>query len=94
MNYHIVIVARANSSRLPGKNLKQLMGKPLIEYSIDYALNYYPKELIWVNSDDQKILELANKSGVNAVSRPSHLALDEVPTVDVFQFPVDQFSKK
>ena len=93
MNYHIVIVARANSSRLPGKNLKQLMGKPLIEYSIDYALNYYPKDLIWVNSDDQKILELANKNGVNAVSRPSHLALDEVPTVDVLKFQIDQFSK-
>ena len=57
MKYKVIIPARANSKRLPGKNMKFLGNKPLIQYSIDYALNNFKADEIWVNSDDKEIIE-------------------------------------
>lgn len=91
MNFKIVIPARANSKRLPGKNMKILGKKPLIEYSIDYALNYFNGEDIWVNSDDLQILQFADKKAVKILPRPINLATDLTATVDVLKFNVNYF---
>ena len=93
MDYKIVIPARANSKRLPGKNMKLLAGKPLIQYSIDYALNQFPLDHIWVNSDDKGILDFAKKTGVQTILRPNNLANDFTSTVDVLKFQLDFFEK-
>ena len=61
MVYKVIIPARANSKRLPGKNMKVLGGKPLIQYSIDFALNNFSADSIWVNSNDYQVIEFAKK---------------------------------
>ena len=94
MKYKVIIPARANSKRLPRKNMKFLGNKPLIQHSIDYALNNFKADEVWVNSDDKEIIEFANKKGVNTLVRPDVLGLDLTPTVDVLKFQINYFKKK
>lgn len=94
MIYKIIIPARANSKRLPKKNMKILGDKPLIQYSIDFALNNLSADSIWVNSDDQKIIEFAKKKGVRTLLRPNDLATDYTSTVDVLKFQVNYFKEQ
>ena len=91
MNYQIIIPARADSKRLPGKNMKKLGGKPLIQHSIDFALNFMPSHLIWVNSDDEKIIEFSKRKKINAFRRPDYLATDFTPTVNVLEHQIQYF---
>ena len=93
MEYKVIIPARANSKRIPGKNLKLLGKKPLIEYSIDYALSFFPKTSIWVNSDSKEILEFSKLKGVNTLLRPDNLANDLSPTVDALKYNLFHFEK-
>ena len=94
MIYKIVIPARANSKRLPGKNMKLLGNKPLVQYSIDYALNNFSAHEIWVNSDDQEIIKFAKLKGIETLVRPDMLAKDDTPTVDVLKYQINYFKKK
>jgi len=94
MKYKVIIPARANSKRLPGKNMKFLGNMPLIQYSIDYALNNFKADEIWVNSDDKEIIEFANIKGVNTLVRPDILGLDLTSTVDVLKFHINYFKEK
>ncbi len=94
MKYKVIIPARANSKRLPGKNMKILGNKPLIQHSIDYALNNFKANEIWVNSDDKKIIEFAKTKGLNTLVRPNNLGLDFTSTVDVLKFHVNYFVEK
>ena len=82
-NSIVVIPARKNSKRIKGKNLRLLDGKPLISYSIEYALNFIKPEKIWVNSDDDMILDLSEKYNVSTYKRPDKLAKDTSLTGDV-----------
>ena len=94
MIYKIIIPARANSKRLPGKNMKVLGDKPLIQYSIDYALNHFSSHSIWVNSNDQNILDFSKKKGVQTLLRPDNLATDFSSTVDVLNFQIKFFKQQ
>jgi CMP-N-acetylneuraminic acid synthetase len=94
MVYQVIIPARANSKRLPGKNMKVLGDKPLIQYSIDFALNYFSEDAVWVNSDDQEILKFAKQKGINTLVRPDNLATDFSTTVDVLKHQIDYFKKQ
>jgi N-acylneuraminate cytidylyltransferase len=94
MNFKIIIPARANSKRLPGKNMKLLGQKPLIQYSIDFALNNFSKNDIWVNTDDHKVIEFAKQNGIMTLLRPNNLATDHTATVDVLKFHVKYFQEQ
>ena len=89
MEYQIIIPARANSKRLPGKNMKLLSGKPLIQYSIEFALSMFEKSNIWVNSDDLNIIRLAKIKGIKTLTRPSNISADFTPTIDVLKHHVN-----
>lgn len=70
----VLIPARGGSTRLPGKNIKIFNGRPLIAYSIQYALEcgFSPKQ-IFVSSDDESTLSIARHHGVYQIKRPSKL---------------------
>lgn len=93
MIYQIVIPARGGSKRLPGKNLRLLGNHPLIVHTILFALESFPKESIWVNTDDLGIAETASLYGVQITFRPIELGFDTVSTVDVLSYQVDEFKK-
>tara|TARA_B100000902_G_C27245259_1_gene882259 strand:- start:422 stop:1102 length:681 start_codon:yes stop_codon:yes gene_type:complete len=79
----IVIPARKNSKRFRGKNLSILDGKPLISHTIEYALKFASSNRIWVNTDDELIIDLSKKYNINNYLRPTHLAEDNSTTAQV-----------
>ena len=58
-----VIPARGGSKRIPRKNVKDFLGKPLIAYSIEAALNSGVFERVIVSTDDAEIAYVAVKFG-------------------------------
>lgn len=79
-----IIPARGGSKGLPGKNIKELNGKPLIAYSIEAAINSKVFDRIIVSTDDEKIAEIALKYGAEVpFLRPEELATDTADSMDV-----------
>jgi CMP-N-acetylneuraminic acid synthetase len=79
-----IIPARAGSKRLPGKNRLLLAGKPLIEWTIQAALDSGCFDRILVTTDDLEIIDLAKKMGVWVpFVRPAELSSDTVSSYDV-----------
>ena len=79
-----VIPARAGSKGIPGKNLLNIGGKPLISWSIEAAVNSAAIDKIIVTSDGDEILSVAKSyKEVTALKRPAELAQDHTPTAPV-----------
>ena len=73
------IFARGGSKGLPRKNIKQLLGKPLIVYSIEKAFECHEIDAVFVSTDDAEISKIARACGAQIINRPSHLASDNSP---------------
>jgi len=58
-----IIPARGGSKRIPQKNIKTFLGKPIIAYSIEAAINSKLFDEIMVSTDDNEIAEIALKYG-------------------------------
>jgi CMP-N-acetylneuraminic acid synthetase len=91
MDYQIVIPARGGSKRFPKKNIYPLNGLPLIAHTILFALNSFPKENIWVNTDDLEIGNISADYGVNVTFRPKELGSDTATTAEVLFFQSNYF---
>ena len=76
-----VIVGRAGSKGLPGKNAMLLGGRPMICWSIDHALQAETVDEVVVSTDGPEIAASAESMRVRVVERPPHLASDTA-TVD------------
>jgi N-acylneuraminate cytidylyltransferase len=80
----VVIPARGGSKGIPMKNIKPLNGKPLIKYSIEFALKHFKKEQIVVSTDHKDIQRVAQSCGIPTPTlRPNYLAQDDSSTHDV-----------
>jgi CMP-N-acetylneuraminic acid synthetase len=71
-----VIPARAGSKGLPGKNHLALSGKPLIQWTIEAALQTSGIDQVIVSSDDDVVINLAESLGVSAHQRADALSGD------------------
>ncbi|CAM2781869.1 pseudaminic acid cytidylyltransferase [Helicobacter burdigaliensis] len=79
-----IIPARGGSKRIKRKNLVDFLGKPLISYSLENALNCGIFEEVYVSSDDEEILEFAKSfKGVKILKRKEELSGDYVGTREV-----------
>lgn len=58
-----IIPARGGSKRIPGKNIKDFLGKPIIAYSIEAALSSALFDEVMISTDDPEIAEVAKKYG-------------------------------
>lgn len=76
-----VILARAGSKGLPGKCTRDLLGRPLIEYTFDHARASRRLTGIVLTTDSEPAKRLARARGIDVVDRPSDLASDTA-TVD------------
>ncbi|MBN3575777.1 cytidylyltransferase domain-containing protein [Vibrio neptunius] len=74
-NYAFIFV-RGGSKGLPGKNIKPLAGKPLLEYSIETAKASSSISKVFVSTDDDEIAKVAIAAGAELIERPSELATD------------------
>ena len=73
------VFARGGSKGLPGKNIKPLLGKPLIQYSIEVALQTSGIDKVFVSTDDNDIAEVTRSVGAIVIDRPVELAQDDSP---------------
>ena len=90
-----IIPARGGSKGIPGKNIKPLAGKPLIEYTLDAVLESKQLTLSIVSTDDTEIANVCNSLGfVVPFMRPCYLAGDESPTLSVIKHALDFYVSK
>ncbi|MFZ6014054.1 MAG: cytidylyltransferase domain-containing protein [Bacteroidota bacterium] len=95
MNLLYLITARGGSKGLPGKNIKRLMGKPLLEYSIDVARDLADDSDICLSSDSQDIIEVAEKYGLHVpFVRPAELAADTSGSQDVIRHALEYYLQR
>lgn len=90
-----VITARGGSKGLPGKNIKDLCGKPLIAYSIDVARAFTDDENICVSTDSEEIKQVVEKYGLKVpFLRPDYLATDTATSSDVLVHAVNFYKEQ
>jgi CMP-N,N'-diacetyllegionaminic acid synthase len=80
----VVIPARGGSKGVPGKNIKKLGGKPLIQYTIEAAKEIFLDNQIVVSTDSSEIKRTVEKIGLKVpFLRPESLATDTSGTYEV-----------
>jgi CMP-N,N'-diacetyllegionaminic acid synthase len=90
MNTICAIFARGGSKGIPRKNLKELHGKPLIEWTIECAKKCDSIDRIIVSTDDNEIAEVAKNCGVDVpFFRPSELSGSSSPRWKAWKHLVD-----
>lgn len=79
-----IITARGGSKRIPRKNIRPFLGKPILEYSIEAALQTELFEEVMVSTDDTEIAQIAQQAGAKVpFFRSEETANDFATTADV-----------
>lgn len=89
-----VITARGGSKGLPGKNIKVLLGKPLIAWTIEKALESKCIDRVVVSTDSDEIASVARKYGAEVpFMRPVELSGDNIGSFDVVAHAIEYLAK-
>ena len=95
MNAVAIITARGGSKRIPRKNVKEFLGKPILLYSIEAALNSGIFEEVMVSTEDEEIARLAREAGASVpFMRGEENANDFATTTDVLLEVLDAYEKQ
>ena len=86
-----VILARKNSRRLKNKHLVTVGGKPLIQYTFEYAKASRALNDIVCSTDSEEITRLAGAFGIDVIKRPSRLAMDGSHIIDSIEHALLQY---
>lgn len=87
-----IIPARGGSKRIPRKNIKPFLGKPIISYSINTALESNLFSEVMVSTDDEEIAEIAIQCGAKVpFLRSAENANDFVGTAEVLLEVIDNY---
>jgi N-acylneuraminate cytidylyltransferase len=87
-----IILARGGSKRIPKKNIKSFLGKPIIAYSIETAIKSGLFDEVMVSTDDKKIAEIAMKYGAKIpFFRSSKNSDDYATTIDVIEEVIKEY---
>lgn len=79
-----IITARGGSKRIPRKNIKPFAGRPILEYSIEAALQADMFHEVMVSTDDEEIAQAAKKAGAKVpFFRSAATSNDFATTADV-----------
>ena len=90
-----VVPARSGSKGLPGKYLRPLCGRPLINWSIDTALACEEIDVVVVSTDDQQTAAVAAAAGAEVpFFRPPNLASDSASSIDVVLHALNFLERK
>lgn len=87
-----VIPARGGSKGVPQKNIKLLGNKPLLFYTAERALESSFLSKVILSTDSEEIASIGRELGLEVpFIRPSELAKDTTPTIQVLQHAIDFF---
>lgn len=85
-----LVPARAGSKGLPGKNVRLLLNKPLIAWSIEAGLRSKYVDRVIASTDGEDIASVAGEYGADVpFLRPAELALDSSPSIDFILHTLD-----
>lgn len=76
MRVDAIILARGGSKGIPGKNIMDFCGKPLLAWTIEQCLHANSVNTVWVSSDDDQILKVADTYGAELIKRPGEISGD------------------
>tara|TARA_R110002049_G_scaffold51245_4_gene145068 strand:- start:7454 stop:8137 length:684 start_codon:yes stop_codon:yes gene_type:complete len=94
MQYLVVIPARGGSKGVLKKNIKELDGKPLIQYTLEAARSVFNDDEICVSTDSLEIKKVVESIGLKVpFLRPKNLATDSSSTYDVLLHALDYHNK-
>jgi CMP-N-acetylneuraminic acid synthetase len=83
-----IIPAKGESKRLKNKNMQLLLGKPMIQYAVDYAKQSKRISKIYVTTDNDTIAEYAESQDLDVIIRSSNLG-GETPLLDVYYHAIN-----
>lgn len=90
-----IITARGGSKRIPRKNIKLFLGKPIINYSIQAALQAGVFEEVMVSTDDEEIAEVARQNGALVpFMRSAENSNDYAGTAEVLMEVIQEYRMK
>jgi len=90
-----LILARGGSKGIPRKNIRPLLGKPLIAWTIEQAKNSRYIDKIVVSTDDKEIAGISKEYGAEVpFMRPNELARDDSPSSEPILHAMDFFEKE
>lgn len=90
-----IITARGGSKRIPGKNIKEFCGKPILAYSIEAAVNAGIFDTVMVSTDSEVIAETARRFGAKVpFLRSERTSGDFATTNDVLSEVLEEYEKR
>ncbi|MEK7125819.1 MAG: acylneuraminate cytidylyltransferase family protein [Patescibacteria group bacterium] len=90
-----IIPARSGSKRIPNKNIKNFLGKPLIARTIEQALACRFIDRVLVDTDSSKIATIAKRCGAEVPwLRPASLAGDTARVIDSIFYDLNRLKKE
>lgn len=90
-----IITARGGSKRIPNKNKRDFLGKPILCYSIEAALAAGLFDEVMVSTDDEEIAQIARQAGANVpFMRSAATANDYATTDDVLLEVLAEYEKR
>ena len=89
-----LIPARAGSKRIKDKNIKILMGHPLVAYTISAAVQSGVFDDVIVSTDSSQYADIAKHYGAHINMRPSKYAGDRAPDIDWVNYTLNVLAEK
>jgi pseudaminic acid cytidylyltransferase len=90
-----IIPARGGSKRIPRKNIKSFLGKPIIAHSIEAALKSGLFDEVMVSTDDEEIAQISRQYGASVpFLRSEQNSNDYASTVDVLVEVIEEYQNK
>ena len=88
----ITICARKGSKGVPGKNTREFNGRPLIEWTIETAIEWGAGPIV-ISSDDEAVEKIFRDymyCDIYFDERPEHLAQDDTPKIETLRYVADK----
>lgn len=93
LNVLATICARGGSKGVPGKNIRPLLGKPLLAYTIECAQSTSVINHIIVSTDSDEIAAAAEELGISVCPRPPEMASDKAAKIHAIRHATDYVEK-
>jgi CMP-N-acetylneuraminic acid synthetase len=90
-----VLPARSGSKRIPNKNVRSFLGKPIIHYTIEYAQKSELFDRIHASTDSHEIADVVSQCGVDIdFFRPAQLADDHTTLFAVLKYVFNEYQRR
>jgi len=93
-NVVAIILARGGSKSIPGKNIIDFCGKPLIAWTIEQLQQSKGINSVWVSSDSKKILSVSEAFGAEIIHRPAEISGDAATSESGWLHALDYIENK